>query len=990
MRTLLVSLLAVTTASAVEPTAGLTLYASFDHGSQPDYAGGARVGDAVWAAAPGRLGGAFHNSGAGVAFPVVCNFDLGHGTVAWWVNPAQDAELVAGSERGKAKPFLVSAMNFQLMVEPRTHLWLFMTGTTVPGADFAWDYSPYVPAAAIAAGQWTHVALTWDAHDGSKAIYLNGKPAASGSTRLMRTGPGGEPLRLGVGLPGDYDELLVWDHVLSPAEIAHVYAEPAAIATAARALPAAQDAPWEVAPLPVVRKPLDGLVAPGEVFTADIPVENRTAQPRQATVTLTLLDLWERPCAEPQTFTLDLAPRATQPLHARFTPPRLGTFKIQAAVDGRTRDVASFGCVPPGNPPDHPFFGAHVQGDPGIAELGRRLGFSRSRVHDMQQFTWWQRLEPERGQWNAQCLDAYHELSRLGYAHWGEWMATPYWAVTLPDGSHPPRNDGYPRPWVPTDTEAVRTYVRKTLEWFPDILEWEVWNEPNVSIFWAGSPGDYAALAKVMYDEAKRVRPAVTVYVQYGANGPWFRDAVRAGLLDHADGVSFHAYASPQDHPQTWARMVAAIRQSLVAAGHPDLPIVDSEGGLSSHSFLRGIELPNLPPESKRTYDFLTAAELLVQWRVTMMAAGVKAHYYYFLITGRLNRDANGGGMLSLTDATGGPIPGAVAQNNLVWQLAGGTFAQELTLAPGLRCYLFARSDAATTAVLWCEDGASVSLEAPGVAIDLMGNHLPGPRITIAATPVYLVLPQPSAAAAKTLAVIGITAIAGPQVALVDHAGVPATAAMDRFSLANEVGAERLIPLDLTPVANLGLVDAKAGDGVGGWLDEGPYNDLAMLAPGAHEWLGIPFQIGTPATAARCIVTLQGKTFPAGPVASKPLPIGRKVRALFFCHGANWVGKPGITAATYEITYADGTNVALPVITGIAIGNWWMDHQAGEDSRTVPLLAKDPQEANHPWRFLRIWCWENPRADVPVASVVIRVGSPDVTFATVGITAAVW
>lgn len=990
MRYLIPSFFLATVAAAAEPivaepTAGLTLYASFDQGAKPDFAGGARAGEGTWAGAPGTLAGAFHSDGDGVGFPVVCNFDLGHGTIAWWVNPTLDPGKMVLA--GKPRPTLVSAMNFQLMANPQTNVWLFMTGTSLPGAEFAWDYSPYVPTSAIPAGRWTHIALTWDEAAGRKQIYINGVLAAKNTTKLMRRGPGDEPLRIGAGMPGDYDEVLVWDRVLTTEEIAHVHADPAAIATAARALPAPQDAAWEVTPLPTVRKPLDGLVSPGDTFKADIPVENRTTKAQTVTVTLTLLDMWERPCGEPQTVAVTVPAKGTQTITAAFVPPRLGSFKIQAAIGGRSRDVAGFGCVPPGNPPDHPFFGAHVQGNPGIAELGRRLGFSRSRVHDMQQFTWWLRMEPERGQWNDKCLDPYRSLSKLGYAHWGEWMATPYWAVTLPDGTHPARNDGYPRPWMPTDTEAVKTYVRKTLEWYPDITEWEVWNEPNVSIFWSGSPTEYAELAKVMYTEAKRVRPDITVYVQYGANGPWFRDAVKAGLLDHTDGVSFHAYASTHDHPQTWARMVATIKQTLVEAKHPDLPIVDSEGGMTSHTFLRGLEHPSLPPESKRTYDFLTAAELLVQWRVTMMAAGVKAHYYYFLVAGVLGRDTSGGGMFSLTDATNGPIPGAIAQNNLVWQLDSGTFAKQLELAPGVRCYLFARADGSTTAVLWGEDGASATLPVIGNAIDLMGNPLAGPHLTLASTPVYLRLTEAPAVAAKLLAAAPVTVISAPRAAVADVPGVPKTTAMDRFSLANEVGPERMFPLDLAPVANMGLIDAKAGDSVGGWLDEGPYNDLSMLTAGRHEWLGVPVVIGDP---ARCVATMRGKTFPAGPEMTKPITVGRKVRALFFCHGANWVGKSGVTAATYVITYTDGSTAELPVITGTALGNWWTDHQPGEDSRTIPLLAKDPQEPNRPWRFLRLWCWENPRSDVPVASVTIKAGSPELTFATVAITAAMW
>lgn len=375
-----------------------------------------------------------------------------------------------------------------------------------------------------------------------------------------------------------------------------------------------------------------------------------------------------------------------------------------------------------------------------------------------------------------------------------------------------------------------------------------------------------------------------------------------------------------------------------------------------------------------------------------MLAAGVRAHYYYFLGTENLGRDA--GHRFSLTDATGGPLPAAIAQNALVWQLDGGAFANEVALPTGLRCYLFARKDGDTVAVLWSEDGASAALAVPaGMAFDLMGNPLSTspehPQIAIGATPLYLRLAGPPAAAARLLAAAPLSALVAPTVALAAAKG-PAPKTMDRFSLANEAGPQRLFPLDLTPVANMGLIDTKAGDSIGGWLDEGPYNDLSMLTQGRHEWLGVPFQIGPDGGSSPCIVTLRGKTFPNGPLATGPIAVGRKIRALFFCHGANWAAKPGVTALTYEVRYVDGSTTALAAPYGQAVSNWWVDHADGEDARTVALLANDPQEPNRPWRFLRIWQWENPRSDVAVESLRILAGSQDITAAVVGITAATW
>ncbi len=756
--------------------------------------------------------------------------------------------------------------------------------------------------------------------------------------------------------------------------------------------PSSEEEPWLVSPISVPRSYAESIVIPGKSFEARVPVENRTDGQQKGKLSLTLLDLWETVCGEPRVFDFDLPPKGKAEFKADFAPPRLGVFKVRARVEfgsrSRERDVESFACLPEGNPPFHPFFGAHVGQETGLPELGRRLGFAANRSHDMTQYTWWTRMEPERGQWNKSCLGTYESLDKLGYKQLGTWMTAPYWAVKLPDGSNPPRNDGYPKGWVPTDTEALKNYVRESLAWYPKITEWEIWNEPNVSGFWTGSPQDYAELCRVVYEEAKRVRPDITVYVQFGAEGPWWRDAAKAGLLKHADGVSFHAYATPKDHPQTVLEEITKIKKILADNGRPDMPIIDSEGGLSTSSFLRGTEHPKLPPEGKRDYNFLAAAERMVQWRVVMMAAGVKAHYYYHISPAGLARDTGAGWVP--VDVTGAPTPAAAAQCALVWQLDGGAFVRQVERASGLRCYLFQRNDKSITAVLWAEDGAEFTLTRPAPAFDLMGNPIEAEKLPIGYTPLYLRMDGPVDKAAEVLQAAALEVVKAPVAVAAASRDAPAPKRMTSYSVANELGMQRLIPLDLASVANMGLADEKAGDSKGGWMDEGPFNDMSMLAQGRHEWLGVPFQIGKEGSTAPCVVTLKGKTFPAGPDAAGPVAVGRKVRGLFFCHAANWAGGKGKKAATYIINYADGQKAELEVTTGWNLGDWWSDQQEGEDSRTVAQVAKDPLEAKSPYRFLRVWYWENTKSDVPVESVTIKGGSTDVTFVAAGITVAVW
>jgi len=274
------------------------------------------------------------------------------------------------------------------------------------------------------------------------------------------------------------------------------------------AAPEAKDHRWLVCPELVYRNFTDSLVAPGETFSFEVPLENRTAQKQSGKLVLTLLDLWEKPCGQPQTFEFSLGSKEKTVMPARFSVNRFGIYKVEAVVvignHRESRDITSFGCIPPGNPPKHPFFGTHIQHWPNEPEMARRLGFSANRSHNQSQYTWWRCMQYERDKWTMHYQGQYDKTNALGMDHLGQWFAAPNWAVTLSNGQHPQPIplEGYPQGWVPTDIEAYKVYVRESIKRFPAIKEWEIWNEPWCTMFWLGSPQDYVDLCKVSFETA--------------------------------------------------------------------------------------------------------------------------------------------------------------------------------------------------------------------------------------------------------------------------------------------------------------------------------------------------------------------------------------------------------------------------------------------------------------------------------------------------------
>jgi len=212
------------------------------------------------------------------------------------------------------------------------------------------------------------------------------------------------------------------------------------------------------------------------------------------------------------------------------------------------------------------------------------------------------------------------------------------------------------------------------------------------------------------------------------------------------------------------------------------------------------------------------------------------------------------------------------------------------------------------------------------------------------------------------------------------------------FSITRELGENRLIPLDLKPVVNQAIIDDRAGDGAGGWTDEGPFNDMRDLKPGLHQWLGVPVRVIDPTeNHGRAVLTMRGRTFQGGPTRSVPIMVNRKVRGLFFTHAANYAQAPGAEAGAYEIEYTDGSRQRAPIVLGTNVWDWWWDHREGEDSRTVPIKVAQSLVADCPYRFLRLWYWDNPNQNTPIKSITLTVPkSGDPAIVLIAITAAVW
>lgn len=129
--------------------------------------------------------------------------------------------------------------------------------------------------------------------------------------------------------------------------------------------------------------------------------------------------------------------------------------------------------------------------------------------------------------------------------------------------------------------------------------------------------------------------------------------------------------------------------------------------------------------------------------------------------------------------------------------------------------------------------------------------------------------------------------------------------------------------LDLKSVVNMGFADEVAGDGKGGWTDQGPENDLRSFnLKGVNSMIGIPFDIIDPASNnGKSSLILRGQNNLAFPTSAE-ITVNSKFAGAYFLHAASWA-TPKSIIGRYRIIYEDGGEEVVEIINGQNISDWW-------------------------------------------------------------------
>ena len=151
--------------------------------------------------------------------------------------------------------------------------------------------------------------------------------------------------------------------------------------------------------------------------------------------------------------------------------------------------------------------------------------------------------------------------------------------------------------------------------------------------------------------------------------------------------------------------------------------------------------------------------------------------------------------------------------------------------------------------------------------------------------------------------------------------------ALDRIGLAFDLAyaAEAGTPLDLRAALNFGFADEVAGDGKGGWSDQGAENDLRQLPTGRLTCDNVSFEVVNPAAnGGKGCLTLGGAQSPKLPRrATVRFAEPAEGRWLNLLHAVAFPVRDGKPTGFVTVTYADGGEQRLPVVCGVHVGNFW-------------------------------------------------------------------
>jgi polysaccharide biosynthesis protein PslG len=233
----------------------------------------------------------------------------------------------------------------------------------------------------------------------------------------------------------------------------------------------------------------------------------------------------------------------------------------------------------------------------------------------------WHRIEPLPGQWDWVFSDnALHALDQHGLQILAVLGPSVGWAVGAADNI---RSDVSYAP--PPQAEFLR-YTTAVVQRYAAVVDaWEVWNEPDLGVFWQPTPQPrvYAELLIAVAAVIRRYDPGTPILI--GGINPFHRDylaeVAAAGAWSSFDILAVHPYVDPNTPEQgALSEAIAALRPLMAQYGAK--AVWATEVGVASGPGDR---------DARGVFDADQQADLLARTYLTLWQAGISHIFWYTL-----------------------------------------------------------------------------------------------------------------------------------------------------------------------------------------------------------------------------------------------------------------------------------------------------------------------------------------------------------------------
>jgi len=162
--------------------------------------------------------------------------------------------------------------------------------------------------------------------------------------------------------------------------------------------------------------------------------------------------------------------------------------------------------------------------------------------------------------------------------------------IVILDYDHPRvRRRGDKNPYIRAEyIPEFLTYVGKVYgRWGNLIAGFEIWNEPNMRLYWEGSDSEFFELCRRTLSYLKTTAPEIPVAVGSVMLNPWVggrryvRKLLDAGILEAADALSIHPYGYWIPSQAKW---VAEVRKDMNDRGYDSKELWITEVGYPTKS----------------------------------------------------------------------------------------------------------------------------------------------------------------------------------------------------------------------------------------------------------------------------------------------------------------------------------------------------------------------------------------------------------------------